>query len=296
MTDWIDFAVYAAFLVTIWIIYPWADHRLLVPRLEDRNPRWVAENPEAVHRIERHGRWRLWLSYLLGCASLGLLLYLKLEGHAPGGMTTVYGTPLTMWMLLWTLSINSMLVGMVLMGGIGIIGWIRLTRMIPVASRRYATLETRSLDDVIPRGVRYAVYALVLVNLLVWTYFGLTGQYTTPRFWARYGILIGLTAAFAAFTRYAVNRRPNAMDRILGPGNRRAEVRFNFACHLLVPIIGAVRLYEEVTGTELVNINRAMFLALALIIIFGLLRTIHLTPAPRRPAPLPRDTHDYSQA
>ena len=71
------------------------------------------------------------------------------------------------------------------------------------------------------------------------------------------------------------------MDRILGPGNRRAEVRFNFACQVLPPIIGAVRLYEEVNDTALMDINRAMGLALALMVIFGLLRTINLTPGDR---------------
>lgn len=87
-----------------------------------------------------------------------------------------------------------------------------------------------------------------------------------------------LSAVFGFFTHVAVNRRPNAMDRILGPGNRRAEVRFNFACQVLPPIIGAVRLYEEVNDTALMDINRAMGLALALMVIFGLLRTINLTP------------------
>src|SRR5690606_11098153 len=104
-----------------------------------------------------------------------------------------------------------------------------------------APLEPRCIDDFVPRWVRYAIYAAVAVNLAAWAAVGAAGAYSTPLFWTRFAILGGLTAIFALFTRTTVNRRANVMDRVLGPGNRRAEVRFGFFCQLLPPIVGAIR-------------------------------------------------------
>jgi hypothetical protein len=171
-----------------------------------------------------------------------------------------------------------MLLGLVFLGGAALHFWFALYRHIPLANYRQAPLEPRCIDDFVPRWVRYAIYAAVAVNLAAWAAVGAAGAYSTPLFWTRFAILAGLTAIFALFTRTTVNRRANVMDRVLGPGNRRAEVRFGFFCQLLPPIVGAIRLYEEVNDTMLLDINRTMGLALAAVITLGLLRTINLTP------------------
>jgi hypothetical protein len=62
------------------------------------------------------------------------------------------------------------------------------------------------------------------------------------------------------------------MDRIFGPTFRVSEVRIGFAMHLLPPPVGLVRLYEQIAGTELVDVNRALHLGVAMIVIAGALR------------------------
>ncbi len=277
MTEWVDFTVYATLIAALFVVQPRAGRRLTVPVLADRNPQWVAENPEAVRKIAR-GQWFLWALHAVGAGGIALLagVQLGLLDLAPGPLPD--GSPVQKWMTLWDINVGFILLAILLGGGAGLYFWFRVYRRIPLASRRQAALERRSIDDFVPRRLRYAVYALVAANLAAWAAIAAAGAYSGADFWGRFATLVVLSAVFAFFTHVAVNRRPNAMDRILGPGNRRAEVRFNFACHVLPPIIGAVRLYEEVNDTALMDINRAMGLALALMVIFGLLRTINLTP------------------
>lgn len=295
MTEWVDFAIYAVLMAALFFIQPRAARKLTVPLLADRNPQWVAENSEAVLKIER-SQWFLWVLHGAGAAGIATLAAVQfgLLDLAPGPLPD--GSPVEKWMTLWDVNVGFILLGVVLLGGAGLLFWFRLYRQIPLANRRHAALERRSIDHFVSRWVRYAAYVLIVANLAAWVVAGIVGAYSTPLFWTRFVLLIALTGIFAFFTRVSINRRPNVMDRILGPGNRRTEARFNFACQLLPPVIGAVRLYEEVNDTALMDINRAMFLALALMVIFGLLRTIHL---PARPKGLdsPRDVgHDISRA
>jgi hypothetical protein len=265
MTDWIDFAVYATFMFALYFVQPTAQQRLIVPFLADRNGEWVEAHPDEAHRIAST-RWRLWLSYGLGTIVLGLLatFQIGLWGPQPGP-----GTP--KWAVLWELAMAGLVVAMVIGGAIGLWSHFALKRHIPVAPRRQARLERRSLDTAVPRWLQLCTYALVIANLAAWTVAGILGTHSSPVFWTRVIILFGLSIFFHLATRATVARRTNVMDRIFGPGHRTWEMRIIFSTQILPPVIGALRLYEEVTATQLLDLSRAMQIALAVFISWWLL-------------------------
>lgn len=286
MTDWIDFLVYAAFLFALWFVQPAMQQRLAIPLLRDRNADWVATHPDAVRAVER-SRWRLWLSWTLGAASLAVLAAFQLDlwqvpAPPPGA------PPLMRWLVLWNLAMASMVVAIVVGGTIGLIGHVQLKRHVPIAPRRQASLERRAMDDFVPRPLRYLAYALVLANLAAWSIAAALGAHSTPLFWSRAIVTIFLSAFFFIVARAMVARRANVMDRVFGPSYRRWEVRWAFSANFLTPLVGAVRLYEEVNNVFLFDMNRAMQLFLALYITYALLRIslLRVDPGARSGVPL----------
>jgi hypothetical protein len=268
MTDWIDFAVYATFFFALYFAQPTMQQRLIVPLLVDRNAQWVAAHPDIVRQIAG-SRWRLWLSYALGTASLGLLASYQLNLWSVPVSSAGVSPP--KWAVLWELAMAALIAAMIIDGTVGLWAHLAIKRRIPLASRRHAVLERRSLDTWVPRGVQFGTYAAVTVNLAAWTGAGMLGKHSSSLFWSRFAILIVLSVVFHLGTRAMVVRRSNVMDRILGPANRAWEVRLTFSTQILPPIIGALRLYEEVTATQLLDLSRAMQIALAGFLGFWLL-------------------------
>ena len=269
MTDWIDFAVYVTFLIALFFVQPAIQRRMFEPMLIDRNAEWVAAHPDAVRKMVAR-RWPFRLSYALGAASLAVLAGAQLGLWQPPIMHN--GTALPKWMWLWSLAMDAMLVAILVGAPIGIASHFQLKRLVPVATRRQATLERRSLDTSVPRWIQLATYALVLISLAAWIIAGVLGTHTSPIFWVRLAIMFVLSGFFFMVTRAMVARRANAMDRIFGPGYRPWEVRMTFATQILPPIVGAMRLYEEVTGTQLFDMSRAVQLLLAAFIAYWVIR------------------------
>jgi hypothetical protein len=270
MTDWIDFAVYAAFLFALYFAQPTTQQRLIVPLLADRNAEWVAAHPDTVRRIAA-SRWRLWLSYGLGAISLAVLASYQLGlWHLP---PTRGGFIPPKWAVLWNLAMAGMIAAMVIGGAIGLWAHFAIKRLIPVAPRRQATLERRSLDTSVPRWVQHVTYALVMINLAAWIVVAILGRYSSPDFWNRLVTMFGLSGFFFWATRAMVARRPNALDRIFGAAHRTWEVRLTFSTLLVPPMIGALRLSEEIAGTatHYWDLSRAEQLALAIFLTFWLL-------------------------
>jgi hypothetical protein len=147
-----------------------------------------------------------------------------------------------------------------------------LNRTVPLAPRRQATLTRRSIDDFVPRWMQRVTYGFIGVVLAAWVATAVLQWPVTGEFWGRFVALAALSPVFEFFVRLAVNRPPHAMDRIFGPTFRVSEVRIGFAMHLLPPPVGLVRLYEQIAGTELVDVNRALHLGVAMIVIAGALR------------------------
>ncbi len=277
MSDWIDFCVYAAFIVGFYFVLPRhtrARNRLF---LAERNAAWLAAHPNAPSRYNG-SRAYLWSCYAFGAAWLGVLCAFQLgmlpEPSPPEGQTDLG------WQMLWGITMLSCLFGLLLLFAGSIVFSVRCAGKVPLTERRQATLERRSIDDFVPRWVRTAIYALAIVNLAAWLIVGALQIYSTPIFWARVVIMFGLSAFFFVATNAAVNRRPTAVDRVFGPAMRRTEVRVGFGMQLLPPLVGAVRLYEALTATIVFDVNRAMQLALVGSVAFIFLLTAR---APRVP-------------
>lgn len=286
MTDWIDFFVYAAFLFALWFVQPVAQRRLAIPFLKDRNPDWVAANPDAVRAIER-SRWRIWLGWALGALSIGALAAFQtrlwqVPAPPPGA------PPLMRWMVLWNLAMASMLVAIVIGGAIGLYGRFQIRRHVPHGPRRTASLERRSLDDYVPRTFQYVAYGLLAANAAAWVIAAIVGVHSSPLFWSRLVTMFFLTGFFLFFSGLTVTRRANVMDRIFGPSYRRWEVRWGFSTLFTVPIVGALRLYEEVNDVFLFDMGRALQLCLALYITYSILRVsvLPVDPSMKQPRPL----------
>src|SRR3954469_19509492 len=176
MTDWIDFAVYAIFLIALYFLQPAMQRRMFEPMLIDRNAEWVAAHPDLVRKMAAR-RWPFWLSYALGAASLAALASAQLGLWQPPMMSN--GTALPGWMWLWTLAMGAMFVAILVGAPIGIASHFQLKRLVPVAARRQATLERRSLDTSVPRWMQRATYALVLIRLAAWVIAGVLGTHTS---------------------------------------------------------------------------------------------------------------------
>jgi hypothetical protein len=142
-----------------------------------------------------------------------------------------------------------------------------LATNVPLSSRRQATLERRSLHDHVPRPLQFAVYAMTVLHLAIWTVVGVTGRYTTAAFWGEMAFQFVISGVSLLFAFTAVGRRPGAMDRLFGPGYRGTEVRAAFAAQLLPLPNGIARLYEQVAGTSSDNLDRFMHLGLVLLVV-----------------------------
>ena len=278
MTEWVDFSVYAALNVALWFVLPAWSSQFTALYVTDRNPEWVVSHPDVATRLLRRG-WFHWILGGWGVLCLAALLALQVGALPPALATRLASQPA--WEALKDLNSMLLLPGLLLFFVPALLFQRWLHRTVPLADRRTATLDRRSLDDFVPRWFQLMTYASVGIVLIAWLAVGAAGWYSTPIFWTRFAFLAALTPAFAFFVRLGVNRAPNSLDRVLGPRFRAGEVRYGFAMHLLPPIIGAVRLYEEVTDTALVDINRAMHLGVALIVTVWVLRlAVHSKATP----------------
>jgi len=269
MTEWVDFFIYAGLVVTYWFVFATWSSRFTIAMVADRNPDWLDVHPEFASRLTG-SRWFVWSCYVWGAMSLAALLALQI-GAWPQALAP-YAPGAEKWARLK--NINWALLGVGLVYYFGCVGVFtrRLRKDVPLAERRNATLERRSLDDFVPRGLRTAIYTLVVIHLAGWLTVGVSRLYSTPRFWDRFVTLIALSGIFYFFTRLSVNRPPFAMDRIFGPHYRRGEVRYAFALEVCLPAMFALLIYQEVADVLVVDGDRALNLSLTLLIAIGVLR------------------------
>jgi hypothetical protein len=268
MTEWIDFSVYAAQIVTLWIIFPAMSSRFTALVVADRNPELLAAHPELLERFTDN-RWFIRSCHIWGAVSLVVLLSF-LVGIWPQAMFALAPDE-ERWDVLK--DINSLLLSMGLFccTVFGVVWVRRFHRQVPLAERRQATLERRSLDDFASRWLVMAIYVAIGLHAAAWLTVGILNLYSTRVFWVQFGLVVVLSAIFLLALHAGVNRRPHAMDRIFGSAYRRTEVHFGLLAQLL-PLVNVVRLYEEVTRTVLVDFNRAMHLSVALFVAVNLLR------------------------
>jgi hypothetical protein len=278
MPIWIDLLVYAALIAACWFILPTWSSRFGVQKLADRNPVWVDANPEAAERIGGGG-WLVWSCYLWGVLSLAGLLSLalgewplSLRSSALGGET---------WDRLKNLSSILLIVGLIYYFGCQALLERRRRRIVPLAERRQATLDRRSIDDFIPRWLRVAAYAMAGMQAAAWLAAALWHDISGERLWAGLISLLIFSSISFIVTRLSVGRRHNALDRMFGPGYRQAEVRTAFSCEVLIIVMFALRLSSEIVDPLTLNVDRVLHLGLVMLITAGVL---HLTRHPTSPA------------
>jgi hypothetical protein len=279
MTEWIDYAVYVAFIAGFYFAYPRLFASVNRAMLAQRNAVWLASHPEAAQRLSG-SRAYLWTWYLCGAAWLAVL-----TGYQISALPAPVAGPPEKWQLLWFLQFLCGLFGLALYSAGALAFQSRVLRGVPIAERRHATLERRAIDTFVPRLLRLGVYAVVSLHLGVWLAIGALGLHSTPGFWGRVVAFFCLSAIFWGMTYFIVNRRPIVADRLVNERIRRTEVRLAFLMQLLPAIIGAAQLYEELTTAPVGVAMRAIQLVL-----IGFIAAFFLRAAwPAKPPPSARE-------
>ena len=268
MSEWVDLFIYATLIIGFWFVLPMGSARFTLAAVADRNPQWLREHPNVAAKLS--GSQVRWLYHVWGLLSLSALFAFQ-AGLWPGQWSPE-ALGMARWETLKELNTLLLLPGLVAFVGAGVMFSRWLNSTVPPPARRQATLEPRALDDFVPRWAQIAVYALVALNLAAWMTVAAGGWQTTPEFWSRFVLIVVLTPVFLFFPRLGVRRSPQALDRIFGAAFRRTEVRYGLAMNLVLPIVGAFRLYEELAGAVAFDVSRAMHLGLVLCVTAGILR------------------------
>ena len=266
MSEWIDLLVYAAFMLILWFALPAANARFTLPVIEDRNREWLAAHPELARRVAS-GRWFRAAASLLGAASIAVLVAVQV-GAWPAAWSAPAFEP-ERWMVLSNVFTALAMLWLVFFAAGAMIFQRWLTRAVPLADHRQASLEPRSVSTYTPRTLRAVVYGAVGVHLAAWVAVGVLGRYSSDAFWwnVAFQFVIATTIAFIA--RMIAERRPHAMDRIFGPAYRRGEVRFALVAQLLPLVNGGARLYEEIAGVTVPDVDRVARLGLVVFMMAG---------------------------
>ena len=265
MSEWVDIAVYAALIVAVWGWFPTWSSRLTIPLIADRNPGWLVDHPESARRLVG-SRWFRWSCLVWGSASLLTLLAFQFDVVWPQQLAFLRAGP--KWEAVKDLNSTLFIAGLLYVAACAVVFFLWLDTNVPLSSRRQATLERRSLHDHVPRSLQFAVYAVIVLHLAIWAVVGGTGRYAAAAFWGGMAFQFVISGVFLLLVLTAVRRRPGAVDRIVGPGYRRTEVRAAFAAQLLPLPNGIARLYEQVTSTSSSDtLDRSMHLGLVLLVV-----------------------------
>lgn len=272
MNEWIDFAVYAAQVVMLWVFLPRHSAQLARPAIVDRDPDWPAAHPGAMCAIEQ-SRWFLNVFYVYAAFSVSVLLAARLA-LLPQALTP---TDAQTWELLRGAH------GVLLV--IGLIGyfacffaWLRwLGVNVPLAARRQATLKPRLTGDYLPLPWRVVTEVLTTAHIALWLILPALGFGGDAEYWQRFAFIAVFTAGFAIYSYLVPRRRAGYPDRIFGDNYRRAELRVVCLMRIALLTTGAVGL-GEVAGLDLA---RAAHLALQVMLCGMALAFVRLSPVAR---------------
>lgn len=286
MTEWIDFAIYATSNFVLWIMLPLAYRELAIPVMMDRNPEWVAANPDAVQRIAR-SYWFNNSCIAWGVLAVTALLLVQLGVQIPWTSAEV-----PLWQRLSNMNNLLFLVGFLCFGALMFFVHHRLKQWIPQGVRRSASLQPRSAADSVSLPWRIATEVVTVVLFTVWIIAGVTGIARSPKLWDGLVFLLFNTVIFAVMAYASAKRPQNYMDRIYGPAYRHREVRIIYGARWAFVAFGAVMLTGSIVGPEAmpVNVVRLSFLLFQIIFVGCLLAFVMLKPAQNPSAPsLPRE-------
>ena len=281
MTEWVDVLVYGVFLTIIWIALPAVNRRFTVPIIRSRNPAWLEAHPDVAQRT---GRARIFqrVSYALGVLSVALLVAAQ-TGVWPQALSAPAFEP-EHWMVLSDLLTGLVIVWLLYFAAGAAIFSRWLNREVPLAERREASLERRSIDRFVPRALQIVVYTAVGLHLTAWVAVGLLGAYSSDAFWGSVAFQFGIALIVLLIARFVAERAPNVMDQTFGPVFRLTEARLAFVAQLAPLMNGFMQLQREIVGTVSPGIDRASRLTMIIIMIagvaVGLFRFVWFSPSP----------------
>ena len=269
MTEWIDFTIYAMQAVLFWVLMPRQGRHFGAPMIADRNPDWLAANPGMVAYLrDSTGFLKIW--YAWAAVSIAVLLAAHL-GWRPFGPSAAPS-----WEVLKDTHSFFMIVGMI--GWFASAGlWFRwLSRHVPLADTRSATLRPRTTENYISLTWRVVVETLTVLHIAAWLVVSAAQDELVAGYWGKFAFVVAMTVFFAVFARLVPRRRPGYPERIFGDAFRRVELRVAYVLRLTPIIAGATTLGETLTGGDF---DRAAHLLLVLLVTGLLCVFLFLRPA-----------------
>lgn len=275
MTEWIDFSIYVASNLVLWVLLPLAYRELALPVMMDRNPEWVAANPAAVQRIAR-SYWFNNSCIGWGCLTVILLLLVQLGVELPGARENA-----PLWQRLNGFNNLLFAIGFVAFGVVMALVHRKLKKWIPPGVRRSASLQPRTTADSAPFWLRLITEGLTAVLFVTWVVVGMGDIPHSPKFWDGFIFVFVLSAIFAVMGHASARRPPNYMDRLYGAVYRRREVRIIYGLRLAFVAFGAIALTGSVLGAQEMPLNpvRMALLLFQVIFVASLLAFILIKPA-----------------
>jgi hypothetical protein len=239
MSEWIDFFIYAAQIVLIWLFLPRQSVRYTVPAIVDRDPGWPAAHPAAMRALEQ-SRWFLRTFYAWTAVCLGVLLAARLdllpEALAPAGVPT--------WEVLRRAHGVLIVIGLVGYFACFLV-WLRwLAVNVPLAAERRAVLKPRAMGDYLSLPWRAVTEIVTAGHIAVWLILPALGFGGDGQYWGRFAFIAVMTVAFALYGYFVPQRRPGYADRLFGEAYRRAELRVVCLMRIALLTTGSVGLGE----------------------------------------------------
>jgi hypothetical protein len=268
MSQWIDFVIYAAQVIVLWVYLPSWCARMALPMMRDRNAAWVDAHSGALAAAPP-GPWFLKACYVWAAVTVAVLLAMRL------GLQPLYFLPrmagLSGWKALMAANYSMLSLGLLvyLGGSVVFLRWLRNT--VPQSPLRQATLQPRVIDDYVPRWFRLLVYVAIAAHLATWLYVGALHRFQYPDFWRVFAGTFGLTALMLVLGRAAVLRRPSQIDQYSGD-YRRIEIRVSYAIQLVVVGFGAIALCKLLFDIDLQRFGTLAFAVFVAVTLFSMTR------------------------
>jgi hypothetical protein len=272
MSEWIDFSVFVLFNVVMLFMMPRLGMQLTKLTIAERNPEWAAEHTTVLPQIAGSLLLRA-ACYFCGALGIAASLAFMLYGDQVTWLST------KPWQTLSAINAIPALAGGVFLVMQSIVATRRIERHVPLAERRQATLQRRSMENFVPAWIRMAIPALQIAIFGGVAVAGLLADAPASH-WTGLGVGVFASVMVGIVTVSTVEQRANSLDRLYGAAFRRFSVHTLVGFQFLILFWAAMGLYQYVTGSTAIDAKRIGFLS---IILFPLLATLASLARFRKP-------------
>jgi hypothetical protein len=248
MSAWLVHAVAFSQIVVLYWLTPTRYLRLIDSAFFARNPAWAAANPEATAALATPRAWLLAL-YAGGGAWLALMAYQGLSARH-GWQVLISVAPTLGWLLC--------------VAAYTLVQQRRIGQAVPLAQKRSAQLQRRTLRDFVPPFWSNLIFGLYGLELAVFAIAWLRGRIGLASLIAA---LIGIGSIViigGACLLHALRRKQQPADEAWGPLYRKVEVIGNivvlYVCQLaalsaITNTFFSVQLFSELVFFVAVNLT-----------------------------------------